>query len=128
MEQVWPFLLGSYNTFLPKYITLFYWMKEESCNTSVNYLKQLSNLTEILFSTTGNLIQNTHLRLLKKTNRSDFNQQLKTTASNYISDRNVVYLGSTVPVPQVSINIIMLMLTCGTGTVKKSLSTINKTR
>jgi len=42
-------------------------MEEELCNTSVNYLKQLSNLTEILFSTTGNPIQNTHLRLLKKT-------------------------------------------------------------
>jgi len=37
---------------------------------------------------------------------SDFNQQLKTTAPNYISDRNVLSLGSTVPVPQVSTNII----------------------
>lgn len=37
---------------------------------------------------------------------SDFNQQLKTAASNYISDRNVISLGSTVPVPQVSTNII----------------------
>ena len=42
-------------------------MKEESNNTSVNYLKQLSNLTEILLSTTGNLIQDTQLGLLKKT-------------------------------------------------------------
>jgi hypothetical protein len=37
---------------------------------------------------------------------SDFKQQLKTTASNYISDKNVLSLGSTVPVPQVSTNII----------------------
>jgi hypothetical protein len=86
-------------------------MEEGSYNTSVNYLKQLSNPTEIPFSTTGNPIQNKHLRLLKKTNNhstnmSDFNQQLKTTASNYISDINILSLGSTVPVPQVSTSII----------------------
>jgi len=42
-------------------------MEEGSCNTSVNYLRQLNNRTEISFSTNGNPIQDTHLRLLKKT-------------------------------------------------------------
>jgi hypothetical protein len=86
-------------------------MEEGPHNTSVNYLKQLSNPTEISFSTNGNPVQNTSetsekYKVNHSTNMSDFNQQLKTTASNYISDRNVLSLGSTIPVPQVSNNII----------------------